>query len=243
MSERPREPSATGVAQVQYLGQEWRLPRGAVLTFGRGSDCDVVLPNDSHLSRWAGSVTVLPDCALIRNHSSTKPLLLRPRAGEDRVIEPGAAGASLPHARLDIVLAGLAGTSVRLELDVSGLSTAPSAGLGPGPRSRAVATLTTPFPLTAAQQRVLNALCAPMLSGQGPAAAPATYHQIGETLDLSPQYVRNVVKGVREALTGYGVPDLVSDDPARPEADFRWSLARYAIRNRWVTAPVKAGHG
>jgi hypothetical protein len=234
-----RSPATTGVALIQYLAQVCRLPRGDVLTFGRGSDCGIVLPNDSHLSRRAGSVTVLEDCVLIRNHSSTKPFLLRPPVGEDRVVEPGAAGASLPDERLEIVLAGLAGTTVRLGVDVRGLARPATLPLKP-PGSRSVSTVTTPFPLTAAQQRVLDALCAPMLSAQGAAAAPATYHQIGESLGLSAQYVRNVVKGVREALTGYGVPDLVSDDPGRPEGDFRWSLARYAIRNRWVTAVPSA---
>jgi hypothetical protein len=48
--------------------------------------------------------------------------------------------------------------------------------------------------------------------------------------------VRNVVQGIRESLTGHGVPDLVSDDPTRTANDFRWSLARYAIRNGWVSS-------
>jgi hypothetical protein len=57
---------------------------------------------------------------------------------------------------------------------------------------------------------MLQALCAPMLSGQGSGAAPATYHQIGEALGLSAHYVRNVIQTVRETLTGHGVPDLVN---------------------------------
>ncbi|MBL7255247.1 hypothetical protein [Paractinoplanes lichenicola] len=192
-----------------------------------------MLPNDSHISRTAGSVTVLEDCVLVRNHSTTKPFVLRPVAGEDHVVEPGAAVTSLPHRTLQIVIAGMAGTTVQIDLDVSGVTT--SDGLSdvkPSPSD--VVTTTTPFPLTPAQRKVVEALCAPMLSQQGSDAAPATYQQIGTALGLSPQYVRNVIQTVRETLSGHGVPDLVADDPTRPGTDFRWSLARYAIRNRWV---------
>ena len=213
------------------------MVRGDALTFGRGRDCAIRLPNDSHISRTAGSITVLEDCVLIRNQSATKPFILRPSFGEDHVVEPGGAVTSLPHRRLQIVIAGMAGTTIHLDLDVSGVTTA----TGPSdikPPISDVVTTTTPFPLTPAQRKVVEALCAPMLSQRGPDAAPATYQQIGMALSLSPQYVRNVIHTVRETLTGHGVPDLVTDDPTRPGTDFRWSLARYAIRNRWVsTAP------
>ncbi|MBO3753021.1 hypothetical protein J5X84_43850 [Streptosporangiaceae bacterium NEAU-GS5] len=128
----------------------------------------------------------------------------------------------------------MAGTSVHLDLDVSGV-TAAARPADPTPPTSEVVTITAPFPLTPAQRKVVEALCVPMLSQRGAGAAPATYQQIRKTLGLSPQYVRNVIQTVRETLTGYGVPDLVADDPTRPGADFRWSLARYAIRNRWVS--------
>ena len=222
-----------GTVRVTHHGTERRLALGDAVTFGRGRDCAIRLPNDSHISRTAGSITVLEDCVLIRNHSATKPFVIRPVVGEDHVIEPGAAVTSLPHRRLQIVIAGMAGTTVHLDLNVEGVTT----GAGPAgiePSASEVVTTTAPFPLTPAQRRVVEALCAPMLSRQGADAAPATYHQIGTALDLSPQYVRNVIQTVRETLTGHGVPDLVTDDPTRPGTDFRWSLARYAIRNRWV---------
>jgi hypothetical protein len=226
-----------GTVRVTHHGTERQLVRGDALTFGRGADCTIRLPNDSHISRTAGSITVLEDCVLVRNHSATKPFVIRPVVGEDHVIEPGGAVTSLPHRRLQIVIAGMAGTTIHLDLDVTGVTTAagpsptvPSTTEGP----TAVVTTTTPFPLTPAQRKVVEALCAPMLSRRGADAAPATYQQIGMVLSLSPQYVRNVIQTVRETLTGHGVPDLVSDDPTRPGADFRWSLARYAIRNRWV---------
>jgi len=223
-----------GAVRVTHHGTERQLVRGDALTFGRGVDCTIRLPNDSHISRTAGSITVLEDCVLVRNHSATKPFVMRPVVGEDHVVEPGGAVTSLPHRRLQIVIAGMAGTAVHLDLDVSGVTTA----VGPSdctPSTSDIVTTTTPFPLTPAQRKVVEALCAPMLSQRGADAAPATYQQIGTTLSLSPQYVRNVIQTVRETLTGHGVPDLVTDDPTRPGTDFRWSLARYAIRNGWVS--------
>lgn len=230
--------SPDGMVRVTHHGTERRLALGDALTFGRGRDCAIRLPNDSHISRTAGSITVLDDCVLIKNHSATKPLVIRPVVGEDHVIEPGEAVTSLPHRRLQIVIAGMAGTTVHLDLDVEGV-TAGAGSVGIEPSASDVVTTTAPFPLTPAQRKVVAALCAPMLSRQGADAAPATYQQIGTALNLSPQYVRNVIQTVRETLTGHGVPDLVIDDPTRPGADFRWALARYAIRNRWVrpTAP------
>ena len=233
----PDTSSPDGTVRVTHHGIERRLARGEASTFGRGRDCTIRLPYDHHIPRTAGSRTVLEDCVLIKNHSATKPFVIRPLVGEDHVIEPGGAGTSLPHRRLQIVITGMAGTTVHLDLYVGGVtSTAvlPDAVL---PASDVV-TMTAPFPLTPAQRKVVEALCAPMLSRRGSEAAPATYQQIGAALGLSPQYVRNVTQAVRETLTGHGVPDLVNDDPNRPGGDFRWSLARYAIRNGWVTSDV-----
>jgi hypothetical protein len=233
----PNVPAPDGLVRVTHHGNERCLARGEALTFGRGGDCTISLPNDSHISRTAGSITVLEDCVLIRNHSTTKPFILRPVVGEDHVIEPGGAGTSLPHQQLQIVIAGMAGTTVLLDLDIAGVARTATTPTAPRPAA-GIVTVTAPFSsLTPAQRKVVEALCAPMLSCQGSDATPATYQQIGKVLGLSPQYVRNVIQTVRETLTGHGVPDLVSDDPTQPGGDFRWSLARYAIRNRWVTAP------
>ena len=239
-SSLPESSLPDGTVRVSHHGAERRLGRGAALTFGRGGNCAIRLPNDSHISRTAGSLTVLEDCVLIRNHSATKPFVIRPVVGEDQVVEPGGAVTSLPHRRLQIVVAGMAGTTVHLDLDVSGVTAA--VGLSDiAPPTADVVTTTTPFPLSPAQRKVVEALCAPMLNRHGAAAVPATYQQIGTMLGLSPQYVRNVIQTVRETLAGHGVPDLVTDDPTRPGADFRWSLARYAIRNRWVPTAAPDG--
>jgi DNA-binding IscR family transcriptional regulator len=44
------------------------------------------------------------------------------------------------------------------------------------------------------------ALCAPMLGGSGALARPASYAEIARRLGRQPQYVRNIVKPLRESL-------------------------------------------
>jgi hypothetical protein len=90
--------------------------------------------------------------------------------------------------------------------------------------------------LTPAQQRILACLCAPLLTGAGPDARPASYTQIGQALGLSPNYVRNVLKALREALAGHGLPDLVGGTPERAGDDFRLPLARWAVESGLVTS-------
>jgi hypothetical protein len=68
---------------------------------------------------------------------------------------------------------------------------------------------------------------------------PATGRQIADRLGLKPAYVRNVLKAVRETLAGYGIPGLVAGDEAGD--DFRWALARCALRNGWIGQRDVAG--
>ncbi|HST83683.1 MAG TPA: hypothetical protein VLL08_18265 [Kineosporiaceae bacterium] len=222
------------VARVRYGGRVLSLAPGEDLSFGRGTACDIRLPQDDYISRRAGLLRGLEDCLLVRNDSASKPFVLRPPAGEDRLVEPGAATTSLPFQRFQVVLAGRGGVGVSLNIDVLGPQTSPERA----PDSDADAdgvTVTQPIELTGAQRRVLIELCEPMITRQGLHAVPATYAEIGESLSLSPRYVRNVLKGLRETLDGYGVPDLISDDPTRPGEDFRLALARWALRSGWVT--------
>ena len=113
------------------------------------------------------------------------------------------------------------------------------------PRGRRTATagetVTAPVRFTPGQTRVLAALCAPLLTRTGPGAVPATYTQIAARLGLRPGYARNVLKAVRESLSGYGIPGLTADDFPADGPDehaagdrFRWELARAALRNGWV---------
>ena len=224
---------------VWYLGRSWTLRPGVVLVIGRGRACDVRLPQeDDHLSRRAASLELLDDCVLVRNLSTTKPLVLRPATGEDRVVEPEAATTSLPHRRFSLVLIGRGGGIVEVAVDARGLA---SPDRVPGSPTRTPMTANAPIELSPAQRRVLVALCAPLLTGSGPGAVPATYNRIGEVLALRPQYVRNVIKSIREELAGYGVPGLTTDDDSASHDDFRWSLARWAVRSGWVTAVDVAG--
>lgn len=229
-----RVPTAEAVV-VAFARQQWLLRRGQCLVFGRSRSCNVQLPDDDHLSRTAGSLQIVDDCVLVRNLSSTKPLVLRPDAGEDRVIEPSAATTSLPDASFRLVLAGRGGSVVEIAVDARAV-TPPSRPVG-GMATRSSDTVTAPMTLTAAQHRVLVVLSAPLLTERGPKAVPATYTHVGEVLGLSPQYVRNVVKTIREGMSGHGIPGLTSDDDMAPHEDFRWSLARSAVRNGWVTEP------
>ncbi|WP_051167223.1 hypothetical protein [Actinoplanes sp. N902-109] len=215
---------------IRYEARRWELPIGREITIGRGSGCDIRLPQDDHLSRHAATVRVLEDCLLITNESRVKPFVLRAPVGEDRLVEPGAATGSKPWQRFALVFAGEGGSPVRVEIDATALPQPEP----PGEDARARVTVSAPLVLTNAQRRVLAALCEPLLTRSGPAAAPATYSQIGARLGRQPQYIRNVVKSIREQLSGHGIPDLIADADGGPE-DFRWTLSRWAVRSHWIT--------
>ncbi|MEU1389822.1 MULTISPECIES: hypothetical protein [unclassified Nonomuraea] len=214
---------------VTFNGEQWRISRGQLLTLGRSRACNVRLPDDDHLSRRAGSLIVLNDCVLIRNDSHHKPLVVRPPVGEDRLVEPGAAVTSLPFPTFSVVFTGRTGSTVTVRVDARSLT--PGADRrGDAAVSRAPRTVTSPMALTRGQRLVLAALCEPLLARAGPQAVPATYAQMGRRLGRQPQYIRNVVKSLRESLSGHGIPGLTTDDKEIPHDDFRWALARWAVR-------------
>lgn len=234
LPESPRHrPISAGDVLVHFDGGLWVISAGDVLTFGRSRSCDIALADDDHLSRRAGSLRVLGDCVMVRNESSRKPLVLRPPVGEDRVAEPGAAITSLPFQTFDVLLTGTAGRVVTIRVDAARLTPHP---YDEDPTATGPATRVEPIVLTGTQQRVLRALCAPLLTRSGRVAAPATYAEIGRLLNRRPQYIRNVVKSLRETLAGYGVEGLVRSAGAAAHEDFRGELARWAIRSGWVTS-------
>ncbi|MBO3753131.1 hypothetical protein J5X84_44470 [Streptosporangiaceae bacterium NEAU-GS5] len=220
---------------VTFNGDQWRMSRGQLLTLGRSRACDVLFPDDEHLSRRAGTLIVLNDCVLIRNDSHHKPLVVRPPTGEDRVVEPGAATTSLPFPIFKVVFAGRGGTTVTVRVDASSVTPGIDRRAGAA-TTRAPRTVTSPVALTRVQRLVLCALCEPLLVKAGPQAVPATYAQIGRRLGRQPQYIRNVVKVLRENLSGHGVPGLTMDDEGIAHDDFRWALARWAVRTGVVSA-------
>jgi hypothetical protein len=223
-------------------GRVWTVPPGSALTFGRGTDRDVRLgdePLDDHVSRRAGTVAVEDAHVLVRNDSGTRPLLLQV-PGSEREIEPGEA-VSLPRSRdFAVVLVGGWGTRYELRVSVG----AGGAVVRPPERSAGPPTVTAgPVRVTPAQRRLLTALCEPLLRPDGRDAAPATYRQIGARLGRQPGYVRNVLKELREALAGAGVPGLLAAGGDEAALDFRRPLAMWAIRTGAVTASDVDGLG
>ena len=218
------------VALVRYDEDAWTLAPGDTLTFGRATGCDIHLPDDQHLSRRAGTFIGHDGYLVVRNDSTSKPIAVRPPTGEDRVVEPGAATTSLPLRHFDLVLYAAGGALVVIEVDAGPPPPAPD--WLPG---RAASTVTTPLTLSPTQHRVLLALCEPMLTLRGPAARPATYAEIGERLNLRQGYVRNVVKALRESLTGHGLAGLTGEAEDSLIEDFRHALAQWAIRSDWVS--------
>jgi hypothetical protein len=213
---------------VRYGSKEWSLVPGDQLTAGRSNACAVRLPDDDHLSRRAFSLKVLDGYVLIHNTSTSKPLVLRPPVGEDHVVAPGSATTSLPHRTFSIIVAGSLG-DVAVRVDAQAV-TPPQPDVT---TTRSSDTYMSPE-FTAGQMRIIVELCRPLLSERGPAARPATYAEIGDRLDLSPQYVRNVIKSIRENLTGDGVPGLSAEDGTTPNEDFRLTLAHWALWSGWV---------
>lgn len=226
----PGSGAAGPVVLVSFAGRRWRLPRGGVLTVGRSRSCDIQLPDDDHVSRRAAELSVLPDCVLVKNMSTTKALYLRPPAGEDRVVEPGAATTSLPYATFGVVFPGQVPRVYTVGVDASAIRPASSAS---GPATRSPSTVTNPLNFTDGQMRVLIELCRPMLTQSGPQARPATYEEIGAALNLTPLHVRNVIKRVRESLAPYAMADLPDTGPTS-NTDLRLPLARWLIRNQVI---------
>jgi hypothetical protein len=230
---------------IRFRGQAWNPVRGESLTIGRSRGCVLRLPDDDHLSRHAGTVHVLDDCVLVRNDSYHKPLVLRPLVGEDRVVEPRAATASLPYLEFSVLFVGRGGAVTAMEVDARALTTARRASAGVV--TRAPETVTRPLQMTPSQHLALVALCAPVLTRTGPDARPASYAEIGRRLGRQPQYIRNVLKSLRESLSGHGVPGLTDEDNFNQHDDFRWALARWALRSGWVdldslpALPAKTG--
>ncbi len=226
-----------GEVVVRYRSQAWRLAPGGGLSLGRSSSCDVVLPDDPYVSRHAARLQVDDGFVLVHNDSRTKPLVLRPPIGEDRVVDPGAATTSRPFGAFDLVIAGRGGIPIMVAVDLRAMlrqdhdpAGDPAAG-----DTRSPETVTTPVRFTTGQRRVLAALCEPLLTRSGQQAVPATYAEIGSRLDLRPAYVRNVVKSLRETLTGHGVPGLSGEEQGAAADDFRLPLARWAVHHGWVT--------
>lgn len=230
--------AAPATVTVSHGRTARRATPGSRVSFGRRDDCDLVLPPDDFISRHAGDVEVHSDRVIVWNRSETKPLLVRPFAGQDVVVEPGDGHAPSRDGFdvFDVVLPGRAGTVVTVHVDARGLGR-PARVVGANPsRGDRTATHRAQVQWKPHQHRVLVALCEPLFTRRGSDVAPATYQQIADRLGLQPAYVRNVVRSIRDTLTDLGLPGLSADDDSGPHGDFRIPLAQWARRHRWVTA-------
>lgn len=241
---RPRvpPPSALPYSVISFGDDRRLLVLGGRLTLGRGKNCDLRIahnPADEHVSRLAASLRTLEDCLLVRNESTSKPLVLRPLVGTERPIGPLEATTSLPHPQFSLIVVGRYGTEYAVHVDVRGLDAraSDSGPVGPGPQT-VTAPLLRPTPV---QRQLLAALCEPLLTRRGPQASPATYRQIAARVGRRPGFVRGALKQVREQLAGQGVAAMVnySSDPV--DDDFRLPLAMWAIHSGTICAADVAG--
>ncbi|EXG82335.1 hypothetical protein [Cryptosporangium arvum] len=217
---------------VHHERRLYPVTHGEELIFGRGRNCQIRLahePEDTRVSRTAGSFSLLPDSVLIRNLSTSRELYLVAAQTPDRVLEPHSATTSLPHLTFDLVVVGNHGRTYPLRVDASRLTATPA--VRRPSRAQAGEKLTAPgaddLNLTPARRRLLAALCRPLLDGKDD---PATYREIAVRLGLNAGHVRNSLREVREMLAGAGVPGMVVA-AADASPDLRIALARWAIRN------------
>ena len=214
---------------VHRDGRTWRLVSGEALTFGRGLDVNIELahdPADLRVSRHAGTLRHLIDTVLIINASSRGLLTLVADGAVTREISPGEAITCDPQRKFRVCVIGEYGVTYDLDIDASSL---PEQGSDDRPHRGAGTVLFTRYDLTPGQRRVLSALCAPLLAGE---SRSATAREIAESLDLRPNYVRNVLKDTRERLAAQGVPGLLGEDNPQAVEALRHALAQWAIRNR-----------
>ena len=232
MTSQPPTSSDSGSASpvlVRNNGRTWRLVSGGALTFGRGPDVDIKVahePPDLRVSRHTGTFRHLIDTVLIINASSRGMLTLMADGAVTREIFPGEAISCDPHRKFRVCVIGEYGLTHDLHVDASSL---PEQESGDRPHGGVGTVLFTRYDLTPGQRRVLSALCAPLLDGD---ARSATAREIAKSLNLKPNYVRNVLKDTRERLAAQGVPGLLGEDNPHAVEALRHALAQWAIRNR-----------
>lgn len=251
------------VAIVRFGNRRWELSPGDELSFGRAEGRDLRLghdPEDTWVSREAGTLVVLDHVVLVRNDSNSQPLLLQTFPGPEYVLEPRGAVAAPGGEQVRVVVPGLWGSQYAMAVDVSRLRRADprpdESAEGVVIAVRATASPTLRLELTDRDRLYLAALCEPLLTLAGPAATAATYKQIGERLGRSPRYVRNRLDALRNHLAVHGVPGMRSDDEEEAtQAGYVGALAMWAIRNKivrlddldqldaGVAAPAESGEG
>ena len=214
---------------VKWRAQTWPLEPGHGVTFGRAADCDVVLPaEDDLVSREAGTIVVTEDHLEIVNTSGTREFRVRPPLGQDVVVRPGGSTTNRGMPVFAIILTGRFGVEHVLSAQGPAGMPASSRRLPLG-----VPTQGQPFALNPFEALVVEALCRPMVMGNGASAVPATYQAIAKAVSSTPGYVRKVIRIIRDRLTLEGIPGF-DGSALEGAADFRHPLAEYAIQVAWA---------
>jgi hypothetical protein len=236
------EPPAA--ASIRSGNRRWSLAPGAQLTFGRGQDRDIRLardPEDDYVSRRAGVLIGLGDGVLIRNSSHTQSLLLQAFPGPELVVAPQSAVATLPHDHLRLVIPGRHGTRYVIVIDTRGMNASRDAG--PDPETAPAVPVGRPTKagagrITPRELRFLAALCEPVLTLAGPAAAASSYRQIAERLGTTQATAKSCLDQLRARLSDVdGIPGLRSDDDTEdPAHSYLPALAAWAVHSGAVNA-------
>lgn len=239
--DEPSTPAAPapGEAVIRMANQRWSLAAADELTFGRGQQCDIRFgydPADDYVSRKAGTLIGQPDSVLIRNDSRTQGLILQAFPGPEMAVPPQAMIGTSPYQQLRLIVPGRHGGRYALIIDTRNLhstpvESAPSATVGP-----ADIIATNPAArVTPRELKLLTALCEPILILAGDDAVAATYQQIAVRVGQRKDSVRACLDQLRVRLTDVdGIPGLRSTED-QEKADYRGSLARWALESRTVT--------
>lgn len=238
--------TAAGYAIIRFGSTSWRLRPGEQLTFSRAEGCDIRLghdPEDRHVSREAGALIAMDDAVLVRNDSTTQPLMLQTFPGPELILEPRAM-ASSPHRHVRVVVPGSWGSQFALAVDATRLRPAEAPNEADDELLPVVLSKPTEVvnpKLNGRELQLVAALCEPMLLLAGPAAVPATYRQIGDRLSLSHHYVRKRLDVIRGLVADQGVPWLRGDGDAgeisaQNSATYSSQLAFWAVRTGLVTS-------
>jgi len=222
--------------EVRFGERRWTLSPGRELTFGRDPGCDIRLgtePDDRLVSRRAGVLYLSDGRVHVRNDSATREIYLVPIPGRELAVRPGMA-AGLPDRPVHLVLLGRHGARYEVVMR-SGPAPAPDVKL-PTTSSRGRPTVARAGALAPREERMLVALCEPMLTLAGEDARPATYAAIGKRLHVGAEYVRRCLGELRERLANEdGMPRLRGDH-AGDGSDYREALATWALDSGTVTS-------
>lgn len=177
---------------------------GAAMTVGRDPDCDIALTWDPAVSRAhvrlerSGARWTATDDGLSRNGTRVNGQRIAGR----RTLEDG-----------DVILVGATALVVR-------------GAIGSGVATVHADDVAAAIALTAAERRVLAALCRPWVAAGGGPAAPAGNREIADELVLS---VAGVKTHLRSLFAKFGVGEL-------PQNAKRAELARRAVASGAATA-------